>query len=256
MALALRGRDAPDTARTASLRTRNGSDAVERATALAAGSILLALGARRRTMPGLLLAGVGGVMLVRGATGESPLARVLGRPASDTGLDLRESFLIQRSPEELYREWRDLERLPRILTHLQSVEVLDERRTRWVVEAPRVAGGQVEWEAEIVDDQAGRAIAWRSLPGSSVDNVGEIRFEPAPGDRGTYVRVAIAYRPPAGRLGDWVAKLSGVGARHQLREDLRAFKRRMEVGELPTVEGQPVGSCGGLGRLLQDGRTS
>jgi uncharacterized membrane protein len=234
-------------------RGRAENEASERATALIGGAILVALGTRRRSATGWLLTGVGGAMLVRAAAGPSPLARALGRESADEGLRLRESFLIHSSPADLYREWRDLERLPRILTHLESVTVLDERRSRWAVPAPRLAGGRVEWEAEITIDEPDRSLAWSSLPGSPLANVGEIRFAPAPGDRGTEVRVAIDYRPRAGRLGAWVADLLGVGARHQLREDLRVFKRRMEIGELPTVEGQPVGKCGGLGTLLQGG---
>jgi uncharacterized membrane protein len=125
-----------------------------------------------------------------------------------------------------------------------------------VAPAPSLAGGSVEWDAEIVRDEPGRAIAWRSLAGADVDHGGEISFEEAPGHRGTLVRVSIGYRPPAGRLGDFVATLFGVGAEQQIREDLRAFKRRMEAGELLTVEGQPTGSCGGIARLVQSGRSS
>jgi hypothetical protein len=33
-----------------------------------------------------------------------------------------------------------------------------------------------------------------------------------------------------------------------MREDLRNFKRIMEVGEILTIEGQPRGTCTGMGR--------
>jgi uncharacterized membrane protein len=252
-AVALRHRETSDVSPSSPLGS-------ERAVSLAAGSLLVALGLRRRSLPGMLLAGVGGALLYRSASGHLPasetLARVAARVTRPEGLHVAQSFLIQRPAEELYRAWRDFESLPGILTHLESVEVLDERRSRWAVPAPSLAGGRVEWDAEIVRDEPGRAIAWRSLSGADVDHGGEIRFEEAPGHRGTLVRVSIGYRPPAGRLGDFVAKLFGVGAEQQLREDLRAFKRRMETGELVTVEGQPTGSCAGAGLLAQGGRPS
>lgn len=238
----------------------------ERAASLAAGSVLVALGLRRRSVPGMLIASFGGAMLYRGATGHchaygalgrsTALRETAGREAAQARERIEACVLIDRPADELYRAWRDLESLPHILTHLQSVAVIDERRSRWVAPAPRIAGGHVEWEAEIVRDEPGVAIAWRSLAGADVDHEGEVRFEAAPGDRGTLVHVSLRHRPPAGRLGSFVATLFRTGPRTQVHEDLRAFKRRMEVGERLTVEGQPAGRCGGLARLLtRGGRT-
>ena len=232
----------------------------ERMVSLAAGSLLVAFGLRRRNVPGLLLAGVGGTMLARGAL-QSPTVQAIGRALigaqGEEGLRIAHSVLIDAPADELYRAWRDLERLPSILTHLERVRRIDERRSHWVARAPRVAGGRVEWDAEIVRDEPGVAIAWRSLPESEVQTAGEIRFQQALGHRGTIVHVALDYRPPGGRLGALVATLTGVGARRQVREDLRAFKRRIETGEPITIEGQPAGRCGGLGRFAQtSGRTS
>src|SRR5688500_13888802 len=133
------------------------------------------------------------------------------------------------------------------MTHLESVRMLDDQRSHWVARAPRIAGGKVEWEAEITDDEPDRRIAWRSLPRSQVENAGEIRFSPGPGDRGTEVHVSMSYVPPAGRLGNLVAWMFGEAPDHQVREDLRNFKRMMECGELPTIIGQPRGTCTGQG---------
>ena len=55
------------------------------------------------------------------------------------------------------------------------------------------------------------------------------------------------YVAPAGALGSFIAKLFGEGADPQIREDLRSFKRMMEVGEVPSITGQPHGSCMGFG---------
>jgi uncharacterized membrane protein len=120
------------------------------------------------------------------------------------------------------------------MSHLKSVEVLDGRRSHWVARSP--VGTKLEWDAEIINEKDSELIAWRSLEGASVDNAGSVRFIPAPAGRGTIVRVTIEYIPPAGSIGQLVAKLFGSAPAHQIREDLRRFKQFMETGEITTNE--------------------
>jgi uncharacterized membrane protein len=158
---------------------------------------------------------------------------------ANRALHVERAFTIQRSPEELYSYWRKLENLPRFMKHLERVEVLDERRSHWVARGP--AGTHVEWDAEILEDAPNQRITWRSLEGADVANDGTVRFQAAPGDRGTEVRVSLSYSPPAGKLGATVARLFGENPEQQVRDDLRRFKNLMEAGEIPTTEGQPSG---------------
>ena len=151
---------------------------------------------------------------------------------------VEQSVTVDRSPGDLYRQWRDLAQLPRFMKHLQAVEMVDARRSRWKAKAP--LGRTVEWEAEIVDDVEGERLAWRSLPGSQVFNAGAVRFTPAPGGRGTEVQVSFQYAPPAGKLGALAGKLFGEEPQQQVAGDLRRFKQMMEAGEIPTIEGQPT----------------
>ncbi len=153
--------------------------------------------------------------------------------AGGRGLHVERTVTVMRSPDELYRLWRDLARLPELMPHLRSVTPLDERRSRWVACGP--GGVAVEWEAEIVADEPGRLIAWRSVQGSDVENGGSVRFTPAPGGRGTEVKVLLTYAPPAGRVGGAVASLLGRDADREVREDLRRFKQRIETGEVATA---------------------
>lgn len=151
----------------------------------------------------------------------------------------RQTVTIDKSPEELYRFWRDFENLPRFMKHLRAVRVLDDKRSHWIADAP--AGQSVEWDAEIINEAANELIAWRSLPGADIGNAGSVRFEPAPAGRGTEVKVNLEYDPPAGALGMAFAKLLGEEPAHQVADDLRRFKQLMEAGEIPTTEGQPSG---------------
>jgi uncharacterized membrane protein len=223
----------------------------ERYTSLAAGSVIALLGLARRDTLGLFLAGIGGALAYRGATGTCPMYSALGVNTTDDaaqregrfarGVRVTQAFTIARSPEELYQRWRNLEGLPQIMTHLEAVRVLDEKRSHWVASAPSIVGGKVEWDAEITEDVPNERIAWRSLPGADVDTRGPVRFEASP--RGTIIRVEMRYVAPAGKLGSWVATLFGQSPERQIREDLRNFKRAIEIGEPLTILGQPSGSC-------------
>jgi uncharacterized membrane protein len=196
-------------------------------------------------------------MIFRAATGHCFAYDLLGlntakarspeEEIAERGIHVEQAFLINRSPADLYGYWRNFENLPKIMTHLKSVRVTDSTHSHWVADAPAIAGGSVEWDAEITRDQPNSLIAWRSLPGSTIDTVGQIRFAPAMGDRGTEVHVFMDYVPPAGKLGHWIATLFGDAPRRQMRDDLRNFKRIMELGELPTISGQPRGTCTGRG---------
>jgi uncharacterized membrane protein len=156
------------------------------------------------------------------------------------------SVTINSPPETLYRFWRNLENFPRFMRHLQEVTTTGERTSHWVATAP--AGTRVEWDAEIVEDEANARIAWRTLPDSSIEHEGVVSFEAAPGGRGTIVRVSMSYVPPAGKLGVHVAKLFGEEPNVQIDGDLRRLKQLIETGEIATTDGQPTGRRSMLGR--------
>jgi uncharacterized membrane protein len=156
------------------------------------------------------------------------------------GQRVQQSITINRSPEECYRFWRDLERLPAFMQHLESVQVTDERHSHWRARGP--AGTSVEWDAEITEDQPGQLLGWRSVKGSKVENAGTVRFTPAPGGKGTIVQVQLRYQPPAGLAGVMIAKLFGEEPSQQIKMDLRRFKQLIETGEIPTTHGQPSGA--------------
>ena len=173
------------------------------------------------------------------AAGEQPRSAP-GALRRDGSVRLEHTFSVNRSREECYRAWRSFERLPTFMKHLESVEVQDDRRSHWVAKGP--AGTHVEWDAEITRDEPNALISWRSLEGSDVTNSGAVRFLPAVAGRGTLVSVTMQYDPPGGALGKAVALAFGDDPDIAVREDMRRFKALLEVGEVPTTEGQPHGS--------------
>ncbi len=155
---------------------------------------------------------------------------LLPRATRHEPIHVKHAVTINRPPSEVYGFWRDLENLPRFMRHLEEVRWTGEGRSRWKTRAPM--GASVEWEAIIVDDRTNELIAWRSVDGSEIDTSGSVLFTPAPGARGTEVRVEFSYRPPAGRIGDALAKLFRESPDQQVKDDLRRFKQVMETGEV------------------------
>jgi uncharacterized membrane protein len=181
-----------------------------------------------------------GALLGRAVTGRCPVNQAIGRNSAGDrvspgaslgrgeGLRVEQTVRIARPAEELYRFWRNLENLPRFMDHLESVRVLDERRSHWVARGP--VGSRVEWDAEVHNEIPGQLLAWRSLPGAEVNHAGSVHFEPDAGDF-TLVRVILRYDPPGGRLGAGVARLFGEDPDTQVADDLRRFKQVMEAGD-------------------------
>ena len=155
------------------------------------------------------------------------------------GEQRRHAITIRRSPEEVYRFWRDFENLPRFMRHLESVRVTGDRHSHWTAEGP--GGKSVEWDAEIVEDRPNALITWRSLPGADVTNSGQVRFRAAPGGHGTEIEVQLRYDPPGGKLGKTIAMLLGKEPGQEAEGDLRRLKQVLETGEVvvsdATVDG-------------------
>ena len=156
------------------------------------------------------------------------------------GIHAKASCVVNRPLEEVYNFWRDFQNLPRFMRHLDSVVDLGDGRSHWKAKGP--AGMEVEWDAEIIADVPGEVITWRSLDNSDVDNAGAVRFEQAPGARGTIVKVNFEYNPVGGVIGAAVARLFGEEPNQQLDDDMRRFKQVLEVGEVVVSDATLLGT--------------
>jgi uncharacterized membrane protein len=205
---------------------------VERLLSLLGGGLLAVEGLRRGTLGGAALAAVGGAFVYRGVTGHCPWYAALdvhtNRPtgprasvAATHGVKVVRAVTINRPAEELYRSWRNFETLPQFMQHLVCVRQQGPL-SHWVAKAP--GGTTVEWDAEIINEDSNRLIAWRSLPGALVSSAGSVHFTPAPTGRGTEVMVTLKYDPPGGKLASWLAWLFGEEPDQQIRADLLRFK--------------------------------
>ncbi len=202
-----------------------------------------ALGSRRRSRRPRTLAALGVVAAITVADVAVALQTLRrrqhgrGRPGP---LKLEASITVNHPPEQVYEFWRDFANLPQFMLHLKSVSDSGNGRSHWVANAP--AKQSVSWDAQLTGDEPGRRISWRSLPGSTIDNSGTVHFAPAPGDRGTELRVVLHYDIPGGRLGRVVARLFGEEPAQQVRDDLRRFKQVIETGDIVRSDSLPEGT--------------
>jgi uncharacterized membrane protein len=217
---------------------------------LAAATVAVVALRRKRLRP--LLLPLAANLLSRAVTGRCPVNRAIGRNSArggrvspvasvrrGEGVKVEKSVTVNRPADEVYRFWRNFENLPRFMDHLESVTVIDETRSHWVAKAP--AGTKVEWDASIHNEIDDELIAWRSLPGSDVNNAGSVHFTPMGDGSSTEVLVVLSYEPPAGKLGAAVAKLLGEEPSKQVDDDLRRLKQVMEASEARGNSTQPAG---------------
>ena len=146
------------------------------------------------------------------------------------------SVTINKPVGELFAFFRDFANLPSFMENVERIDVLDAKRSHWVVKGP--ARTTYEWDALVTDEVQDQYIAWASQPGADVDNSGRVEFRDA-GARGTVVTATILYDPPGGVVGKLIAKMFQREPAIQARRDLRRFKQLMETGEIATAAMNP-----------------
>jgi uncharacterized membrane protein len=213
----------------------------ERILSFAAGVGLGLAGLARGRLTGLALSAIGAALAWRGYTGHCQCYAALGinnakrNPSTavpaQQGFKLEKTIVVQRPAADLYRFWRRLENLPRVMRHLKDVRSIDSQHSRWVAEG--ALGKDVEWDAEIINEREDEMLAWRSFPGGDLETAGSVHFRPLDNNQGTEVVVSIKYNPPAGKIGAQLATLLGEGLEEKLDEDLATFKQVMETGMAP-----------------------
>lgn len=143
------------------------------------------------------------------------------------------TITIDRPRAEIYAFWRDFQNLARFMENIQRVDVLDAKRSHWVVSAP--GDDSVEWDAIITEERDNELIAWKSAEDADIKHLGRVEFRDGPPGRGTEIKVVLAYEAPGGGAGKLIAKLSQKEPQIQARRDLRRLKQLLETGEISTT---------------------
>ena len=207
--------------------------------------------ARSHSPSAALLAAAGALMLYgltrRGSIASA--ARTLGTGIIATGVrshpeseaddrrrvvDIQKSFYVAVTPAEAFAFWDSYDSFPLFMSNVREIEDLGGGHSRWIVSGP--GGMPITWEAVLTQRVPGQMIAWRSAPGSMLENAGVVRF--SPDNQGTRIDLRFCYQPPAGGAGRAVSELLGADPRSKLNEDLARLKMVLESSGRNAPHGQ------------------
>jgi len=138
---------------------------------------------------------------------------------------IEDSIVVDVPVRTVYNQWTQFEDFPRFMEGVKEVRQLDDKRLAWKAE---IAGKDVDWTAEITQQEPDQRIGWRSTSGA--ENAGSVTFEPQ-GQAQTKVTLRLHYEPEGAvqtagsALGLVKARVSG---------DLGRFKKFIETRGVAT----------------------
>ncbi|MEL1245341.1 SRPBCC family protein [Flavobacterium sp. DGU11] len=204
----------------------------ERILMVAAGSYLLYRALTKKNDKKVMEGVAAGTMLFRGVSGYCPAYDLIERTGKLNGnnISITTSLTVNKPVAEVYNAWRKLENLPLFMSHLHSVMVIDNYTSEWKARVPGGLG-TISFKAEILMDEPNRLLSWHSMPGSTVNNSGKVKFT----DNGTStdIEVTISYHAPLGKAGELAAGLLSPVFEKMVRNDIENFKKYIEVGTAP-----------------------
>lgn len=205
----------------------------ERAIMIAAGAYLLyrvlKKDDKRKVAEGI----AAGTMLFRGITGYCPAYDAIDKSGimKSGNISINTSLTVNKGVADVYAAWRDLQSLPKFMTHLESVTELDQYKSEWKAKIPGGLGTTVSWKAEILMDEPNQLLSWHSMPDSGIHNAGKVRFTPT-GANSTEIEVTISYHAPLGKAGEFAGKLLSPVFEKLIEKDIQGFKEYIETGKV------------------------
>jgi len=118
-----------------------------------------------------------------------------------------------------YNQWTQFEEFPRFMKRVKEVRQVGDTMTHWTVE---INGVRREFDAQIVEQQPDRRVAWASTSGTRQG--GMVSFEPID-EMHTRVTAQMDIEPE-GLAENVAAKTGMIG--HHVKEDLENFKEYIE----------------------------
>jgi uncharacterized membrane protein len=118
-----------------------------------------------------------------------------------------------------YNQWTQFEEFPRFMEGIDEVRQVDDTLLHW---GATVAGKHAEWDAEIIEQEADRRIAWESIDGKRTR--GTVEFEQLTPDR-SRIRLHMSYTPDG--VVEKAGSAIGLDSR-RVKGDLKRFRELVE----------------------------
>ena len=134
------------------------------------------------------------------------------------------TIIVKAPVQDVYDIWANFENFPYFMKYIKSVRKTGDGLSHWVMQGP--LGKEIEWDAETTRMERNKRIAWNSRDNGDITTSGQVTFKDLPQGQ-TEIAVTLQYVPPAGALGEMVAKIFSDPAA-QLAEDLKNFKAYAE----------------------------
>jgi uncharacterized membrane protein len=143
---------------------------------------------------------------------------------------VQKTVIVHAPIHKVFDLWSQFENYPKFMRHVRDIDIeIGGRRTAWIVDGP--AGTTVNFEAETIELEPDRVIAWRTLPAQPIEHEGRIRFEEVD-DSTTRVTVRMTYRPRGGVLGHAIAHILGWDPKSRIDDDIVRMKSLLEDGKV------------------------
>ena len=132
---------------------------------------------------------------------------------------VEKSIVVDVHVNTAYNQWTQFEEFPQFMEGVESVQHQGDAHTHW---RAKIAGKDVEWDADITEQTPDQRVSWRSTTGAH--NAGTVSFQSESADR-TRVTLRLEYEPE-GFFENVGSALGFVDARVQ--GDLERFKTFIE----------------------------
>lgn len=133
-------------------------------------------------------------------------------------------IIVNASVAEAYNAWANFENFPYFMRYIKSVRKTGDRTSHWVMDGP--LGKEIEWDAQTTTMEPNDRLAWNSRDNGDITTSGQVVFKSLANEQ-THITVTLQYVPPAGKLGEVVARIFS-NPEAQLEEDLANFKEYIE----------------------------
>jgi uncharacterized membrane protein len=154
---------------------------------------------------------------------------------------------INATPDQIFQIYSRPELLPAWQEGVVSVTTTGENTLHWVVQDPGT-DKQVEFDSEILEVVPGVRHVSRIVNGPVESTTATFTLAENAFGRGTIATLVTDFKVPGGAIANAVAAVISRSPEQTTIENLRHLKQLIESREIPSVEGQPTGPRGIIGK--------